>query len=60
MMEVLANSVVVSVLLYISVSGQHIVHFKLTQHHMSIISQQNWENSSGREGNGDRAHTVKY
>ena len=39
MLEVLANATVVIILQYIKVSNQHVVHLKLTQCCMSIISQ---------------------
>ena len=38
MVEVLAKAMVVSILQYISVSNKHLVHLKLTQCYMSIIS----------------------
>ena len=37
-MEVLANSMVVITLQYINVLSQHVVHFRLTECYMSIIS----------------------
>lgn len=36
--EVSANTIVI-VLQYVSVSNQHIAHFKRTQHYMSIVYQ---------------------
>ena len=43
-MEVLTNLIVVTVLQSICISNHHIVHPKLTQCYMSIISQQSWKN----------------
>lgn len=38
-MEVVVNTTVIIVLQFINVSNRHIVHLKLTQCHLSIISQ---------------------
>ena len=43
-MKVLLNTMKVTILSYTSVSNQHIVHFKLTQCYMSVITicQKSW------------------
>lgn len=38
-MEVLTNPINITILQYTLVLSRHIVHLKLTQHFMSIISQ---------------------
>ena len=46
-MKVLANSMVVTIVQYISVTSEQVVHLKLTQCYRSITSQQSWREKAG-------------
>lgn len=46
-MQVLIDGLVVIMLQYVSVSDQNVVHLKLAQYHMSIITQESWGKKEG-------------